>query len=315
MKQIKRTVSLILIISMACAYAIWFSACESKTVTYDYMIAYTNSTNDDIEYLGYNMPDKESKDTDGIVSELLDQLFNVNKEDGVHYSPLPKSVSFNSYKINEDTVTIDFSEGFSELNNVQKQILKACVGLTLNQIDEIEKFAFTQDGQPITDNDGRDAGTMSIDQYVKLVLSEDQMLVQETELKIYFANKAGNLLIPENCKFTLDNHNESLEQYIVEKLMEGPDSETSEGFPTIDPDVELISIITTDKTCYINFSDKFLNQERTCNDEIMIYSIVNSLCELAYVDNVRFLINGESDVKLNMTFDLSKPLTANPNLV
>ena len=105
----------------------------------------------------------------------------------------------------------------------------------------------------------------------------------------------------------------SLEEYIIRKLIEGPDD--TDGYPTLDPSVELISVMTTDNTCYVNFSAGFLEQNQMVSDDIMIYSIVNSLTDLAYISNVQFLVEGESDIMLHKTFDLSKPLYRNYELI
>lgn len=279
----------------------------------DYLIAYTNSTNDDVEYAHYSLKNSESKSGSEIADELVSQLLIEAKEDGVHYSPLPAEVQLLSSKLEEGVLTLDFSEEYSKLSNVQQLILKACVVITLAQVDDVDSILFTINGAPITDSDGKETGAMNPGQYVDILLSDEELLKQETSVRIYFTNEEGSALKAFDYNFTLDNQTQSLEEYIIRKLIEGPDD--TDGYPTLDSSVELISVMTTDNTCYVNFSAGFLEQNQTVSDDIMIYSIVNSLTDLAYISNVQFLVEGESDIMLHKTFDLSKPLYRNYELI
>lgn len=279
----------------------------------DYLIYYSNSTDDDVVYLGYSMPDKDKKTTNEIVEELLYKLFDEEQEDGIHYSPLPSKVVFNGYKVEEEIVTLDFGNGYLNMTNVQELILKAGVVLTLAQVEGITSVKFTVDGQPITDTDGNEVGIMNSSQYVNLILSDEGLLKQETTLKVYFANAQGTKLVPSTYNFTLDNKNQSLEEYILQQLIAGPGE--SAGVRTLDSQVELIGVTTSKGTCYVNFGENFLEQSINVTDDIMIYSIVNSLCQLVYVTNVQFLVNGESNVTLHKTFDLTQPISRNMDYV
>ena len=51
------------------------------------------------------------------------------------------------------------------------------------------------------------------------------------------------------------------------------------------------------------------------SDELMIYSIVNSLCELPYVNGVQILVDGESEIMLHKTFSLAQVLRRNTDLI
>ena len=53
-------------------------------------------------------------------------------------------------------------------------------------------------------------------------------------------------------------------------------------------------------------SDSFKAQNAEVNEEIVLYSIVNSLTELQGVTKVQISINGSTEGKLRYTYDLSK---------
>ena len=103
-----------------------------------------------------------------------------------------------------------------------------------------------------------------------------------------------------------------MEEYILNQLKKGPAIEST--YRTMSADVEILSVATTDGICYVNLGSNFLELEHPASDEIMIYSIVNSLCRLPYVSSVQFLVDGNSDVLLHSYTDLSAPLTRNRNL-
>ena len=58
--------------------------------------------------------------------------------------------------------------------------------------------------------------------------------------------------------------------------------------------------------CYVNLGESFRNQNAEVNEEIVLYSIVNSLTELPGVSKVQISVNGSTDGKLRYTYDLSK---------
>ena len=172
---------------------------------------------------------------------------------------------------------------------------------------------FTVDGEPLTDSNGRNIGVMNAGNFVDILLSEQGMLKQETDLTLFFRDEEGTRLIPEKFHFTISNSNTSMEEYILQQLKTGPSVEEN-IYRTLAEDVEILSVATSDYVCYVNFGKNFLEQEQTCNDEIMVYSIVNSLCTLPYVSSVQFMVDGSTDVLLHSFMDLSKPLRRNRDL-
>lgn len=69
---------------------------------------------------------------------------------------------------------------------------------------------------------------------------------------------------------------------------------------------KLLGIETKDKICYVNFSKEFVNNAGSGSYEttMILYSVVNSLCELDTVDSVQILIEGKSDAEFgNFVFD------------
>ena len=277
------------------------------------MIYYCNRDADDLVYRESEIKDAASLEQVDLVQKLLDTMFTEDPEETTYYSVKPKEVRLNGMIIKDGVVTLDFNSNYLKMTNVREIILRSSVVLTLIQVNGIDGVAFTVEGEAITDAKGNAIGTMTRDQFVNVLLNEEGMLKQETDLRLYFADSNNEKLVPVIYRFTIDNSNSSLEEYILSKLIEGP--EKGAANPTLTKGVKVISVATTEYVCYVNFDSSFLEQNQPVSDELMIYSIVNSLCELPYVNGVQILVDGESEIMLHKTMDLSQILRRKTDLI
>ena len=62
---------------------------------------------------------------------------------------------------------------------------------------------------------------------------------------------------------------------------------------------------TKDGICYVNMDETFLNQNMEITEQVVLYSIVNSLTALSGVDKVQISINGDTDRKCRYEYDFS----------
>ena len=88
----------------------------------------------------------------------------------------------------------------------------------------------------------------------------------------------------------------------MESLIAGPKS--TDAFATIDPATSVLDVTTRSGICYVSLSKDFLNKTTNVSDEVLIYSLVDSLTELGNVNKVQILIDGKSDAGLG-EYDLS----------
>ena len=84
---------------------------------------------------------------------------------------------------------------------------------------------------------------------------------------------------------------------LMEQLLSGPEEvvgvNTSDVRQTIPAGTKLNSLTIRDNVCYLDLSREFLNIQAEVKSEIVIYSIVNTLCELSNVSRVQFAVDGE----------------------
>ena len=308
--------SRILVLMIFCALLIAsLSGCgKSSGAPEDtFMVYYCNRDADDLVYQERVIKDASSLEQVDLVQKLLDTMFTEDPEETTYYSVKPKAVNLNGLIIKDGVATLDFDSNYLKMSNVREIILRSAVVLTLIQVNGIDGVVFTVEGEALTDAKGNAIGTMTRDQFVNVLLNEEGMLKQETDLRVYFADEANGKLVPVIYRFTIDNSNSSLEEYILSKLIEGPEKGVAN--PTLTKGVKVISVATTEYICYVNFDSSFLEQNQTVSDELMVYSIVNSLCELPYVNGVQILVDGESEIMLHKTLDLSQILRRKTDLI
>ena len=70
-----------------------------------------------------------------------------------------------------------------------------------------------------------------------------------------------------------------------------------------------------DGVCYVNLGDSFRNQNAEVMEEVVLYSIVNSLTELQGVSKVQISINGSTEGDIRYSYDLSKLYERNLELI
>ncbi len=285
------------------------TACQGSSSKKDkntFMVCYTDQSANDIIYKEQVVPDADKMEQIEVVEALLDLMFKQADASGEFYSAKPEDVDVDGINIKDGLINLDFNKNYLRMTNVKEIILKASVVLTLIQVPGVLGVSFSVEGSPITDSTGEAIGNMTKDSFVNVLLNEEGMLKQEIDAKVYFANEDGTRLVSENYVFTIDNSSSSIEEYILAKLIAGPEDPAHNR--TIAADVAVNSVVTTEGVCHVNFSKSFIEQNQPVNDEIMIYSIVDSLCELTYVHSVNFMVEGDSNILLHGNMDLSEPL-------
>ncbi|QXM05922.1 GerMN domain-containing protein [Crassaminicella indica] len=112
-------------------------------------------------------------------------------------------------------------------------------------------------------------------------------------LKLYFGNVQNDGLIAE--KRVIISSEQIEEELILEELIKGPRNKMLNAL--IPKKTKIISVNTVAGTCYINFSKEILDDTwEKINNEMMIWSIVNSITELDYIHAVQILVEGNKEV-------------------
>ena len=246
-----------------------------------------------------------------LLDELLVKLAQ-EPEKGEYKAPLAEHFELIGYTWDGGQLTLNFDEHYKEMDKIKETLVRAAIVRTLSQVGSVNYIAFTIQNEPLVDSSGVAIGMMSADTFIDNAGNEINTY-EKVNLRLYFANENGDMLVEENQRNVVYSSNVSLEKLIVEKLIEGPSAVGS--YPTINPATKVISVTVNDRICYVNLDESFLSQPYNVTNDVTIYSIANSLVELSNVNKVQISINGETNVLYKESVSLTNIFERNLDLV
>jgi len=209
-----------------------------------------------------------------------------------YYAPLSQGITVMTTNVTNGSLVLNVSPEYKQLDALAEILTRASLVKSLTQIKGIDKVTIYIAGEPLKDAAGNMLGAMTADMFIDNA-GEEISTYEKVTVRLYFANEAGDALVAVD-RSKAYNTNISLDKFVVEELLKGPES--AGVFPTINPDTKLVSTYVKDQTCYVNFDSTFLKQVYEVKAEVAIYSIVNSLCELSGINHVQIFVDGKSDV-------------------
>jgi len=131
-----------------------------------------------------------------------------------------------------------------------------------------------------------------------------QQPYEEVVVVLYFGDDMGMMLSRE--EHTIERSlGTPIEEYVMNLLLAGP---SNEAHRTIPANVTFLSIYTDNKISYVNFCAEF-RASSSAAEQLMIFSIVNTLTELEHINQVQFLINnGRITDDMGFHHSLSTPV-------
>lgn len=305
--KLKRVFPLVLILIMIICT---FSGCSKSSKLKKNGEIYLYYTNKDRTKLISKTYKPEGDDTVAQVEEVLNQMNTpVKKKNCI--TAKPESVEISGYTLYDKTVNIDFSSSYYEMSKVTELLCRSAIVLSITQLKGVDYVIFTVNSQPLVLDGNNEIGSMKAEDFVAGEESNINSF-QNLNIVVYYADKDGKNLVAEEYSGVYDT-NTSVEKLILEKLISGP--ELNQYQRTIPSNVKLLSVMTKDGICYVNFDNSFLTESTDVSPELEIYSIVNSLCELSYINKVQISINGETNVKFKDSISLEYTFTRNLDIV
>ena len=86
-------------------------------------------------------------------------------------------------------------------------------------------------------------------------------------------------------------------------------------YPAISSDTKILSVAIQDGICYVNFDGSFQNTLLNVQEDVQVYSIVNSLVDTCGVTKVQFSVNGKSNSVFRKEMRLDKQYEKDNGLV
>ena len=185
-----------------------------------------------------------------------------------------------------ERLQVDLSSAYGDLTGIDLTLADCCITLTLSQLEGVEQVHVT-------------AGGSDLSYRGKQILSEDDMIFTGAEeeprlvdVELYFPRSGGRGLGFEVREFIL-TEDDDLYTTVTLALLEGPESGALRAvFPE---GTELLSTRLEDGICYVNFSAALIESapDNVAEQDLLLYSIVDTLGNLDAVTAVQLLVEGE----------------------
>lgn len=260
---------------------------------------YLNESGTALETVSYKL---KSDSADEKINEIMCAI----REERKNLLPvIPEEVYAISYDLSGQVLSLNFDSAYLGLDSTTEILVRAAMVFTFTQLEEVSYVSFYVNNNPFKDANGDTVVMVSASDFIDKV-GNNVNNYQNTTVTLYFANYSGNKLRTE-IRTGMYDSSQSIERYIIEQLIKGPSENGDYG--TIPQSTNIRSISTNNGVCYIDFDSNFLSGASSVKDEIMVYSIVNSLTELSHISKVQISVNGDIDVELHSRFSLNKLLT------
>ncbi len=264
------------------------TACKQEEPVGDnvYQIYVVNNAATKVESHGHEML---ATDADEMLQELV-QCMSTQPDKMEYQVPFAMGFEILDMQLNEGKLLLNVDGAYMNLPATTEVLVRAAIVRTLTQLDNVQYVGLTVEGQELFDQTGEVVGLMNAESFINNDGNEINTY-EPTRVKLYFANESGDKLIGA-YREKYYSTNVPLERFVVEELIAGPSGKIAGLYPSINPQVKIISVTTKDGICYVNLNSAFLTVVNNVSTEISIYSIVNSLVELSTVNKVQILIEG-----------------------
>ena len=297
----------LLCLLLICILLVGCGANKKKETVSATKIYYLNNDGNKIESIDYKVKSTSMED---IVKEFL-TCFRTLPKDSEYQLALPENVILVSHKIDGNQLILYFDESYETMDVTREVLARAALVRTMIQVKGIDCISFYVDDKPLRDAKGEYVGLMTEDSFVENVGQQINAIVEQN-LTLYYPSPDGQSLI-QTKKRVHTSSNVSSEKMVIEHLMEG-DSQGS-YLSSIPESTKLISVSTVDGVCFVNFDEGFLQQNYSIEEPIIIYSIVDSLCELSNVNRVQISVNGKTNLVLREKYSLEELYERNLDLL
>ena len=245
---------------------------------------------------------EEAVITEGDIAGSLLGLLAAKPANATGVAAISGNVVLMGWEKENGRLVLDFADTYSSLKDTEEVLTRAAIVETLVQDESIHQISFRVDGAELTDRKGRSIGDMTADSFITNT-GEELNSYARTNVTLYFTDVTGSGLkrYDEDIVYT---SNMSVEKLAVETLIKGPAAvEEPDAYPTVSPDAKLLSVTVKDRIAYVNFDASVREEPYSVQEDVVLYSIVNTLTSLPGVDQVQISVEGSTE---GVLFDAMK---------
>lgn len=240
-----------------------------------------------------------------LILSVLEQLQAGSKIEG-NTIVFPKDIAILHINIKEDVAIIDLSDGYDNLSLGEKIMCRSAIVWSVTSLDFIDYVCIKVEGKELEKVSGEPIGLMNRENtMINPNVSPESKRYEIVSL--YFTDKTKKHLVKEEREIEISQI-QTREKSVVEQLILG--AKEDGHISTLPSDIKIRNVTTTKEgICYVDLSsdsiDKIINGN--INEQVAIYSIVNSIVSLYNVEKVQFLIEGEKIEETMGNLDYTKP--------
>ncbi len=296
--------------ALICTLVFCLAGCgapDQETSDGSILLYYLNSSQTGLATEEYEL---KSEETEEQIAEVLGAVSSLSTRSS-YQSVLPKDVKIESTFYSNHQLYLYFNGAYYNMNTIRELLCRGGLVSVLLQLPEVDGVSFYIENLPLENADGTYTGIMTDATFMQEQangLEESK----EYELSLYFANSAGNRLVQETRKVSLQNNVQTCRQ-VIDELMKGPESEDLQK--TIPDAAGLIDISVLDGVCYVNFDNGFLENDYNITEDSVIYSIVNSLIDLPGINLVKISVDSNSNITYRNQISLNLYFEKNSDMV
>jgi len=216
----------------------------------------------------------------------------------------------------ENVLDITFTPNFVDATPLERIFATASFVWTLTELEFVHHLMFYAGDYPIRDGDGNIFGLRNR-QNTTLEDAPPPWEVETAVIALYFPDDNMMGLVAEFREVPI-NPLQDIERAKVSALIDGPrDTRLFAIFP---PDLSYNRVEVSDDTVTVDFTEEFLTGlgAGSLMEEMMIFSLVNTLTERPGIRRVQISIDGvqiQPDDDGEMHIDLSRPIERDESLI
>ena len=238
---------------------------------------------------GFHLETEIRKTSGEQPEELARELVKIMqdpKERG-HNCAFGSGVSLQNLRITEGVLNLHFSKEYNSLKSSREILARAAVVRTLNAIPGVDSILLYVEDTVFRDSNGRIPGELTAGDF-ELTFFEN---LASARLKLYFSDAEGRELCEEEREVSY-GFGTTLHEMVLTQLIAGPEDDSLRA--VLPQDTQILSANLNNGICYVLLSNNVIGslEELGVKPKTMVYSIVNSLTELANVNRVVIRFEG-----------------------
>lgn len=230
------------------------------------------------------------------VSALLSALLAGPPQDSGLVRLIPQGVRVARWAVENRVALVELSQEYDELTGIDRTLADYCVALTLCQLPGVDgvRLSAGEDGE------GRLLRTGDA------IFSGAEEEPVDVTAALYF-RRAGSYTLGYELRVFRLTEDEAPAKAVLEALISGPEDEGLSAL--LPPELTVRAVWVDDGVCYADLSNQLAAAppDSAVEQELVISSLVETLCSLDKVEQVQLLVEGEPLTAYG-GLDLSGPL-------